>query len=112
MSSTTMDASAVRRKAADIIAARGWHQGGFAPDGGDLNECPVDVLGAINVALGHSPREFLFEASTVAMTLAKDLDLECDPGQLVEVLSVGWNDAEGRTADEVMDALRDRNARQ
>ena len=75
MSLTTPQDAAVMMRAADVIEARGWYQRGFAPEGADPATCPVDVIAAINVALGHRPRACAYDAETVAMRLAAYLDL-------------------------------------
>jgi hypothetical protein len=103
-------------KAADILDENGLHQGDYVytpqEDEVDLtpDTCPVCVLGAINLAAGRRVDEEDWTtpspARTAAMALAAHLRLDVSYGDIVEVLGIGWSDADGRTTDEAVEALR------
>lgn len=96
-----MSGGDVYRRAVDVIHERGWWQGDSV-DPRDPDEGPVCLYGAINVARGmhattidpHSSRTArrVLVAAGVATTTAGDIG--------------AWNDALGRTADDVVFALK------
>lgn len=92
-------------KAAEVIETRGWHQGYYMPAGTSRATCPVCVLGAINVAAGYPPDGSPDERTDVAGP-AEDATKA-----LIEHLgglhADTWNDALGRTAEQVTTALRE-----
>lgn len=98
-------------KAANVIEARGWHQGSYIPNMADKATCPVCVLAAINVARGLPP-DCMYDpyapgpAYEAAFEFAGWLGLLNVP-EVVDTVGEGWNDAPGRTADEVTSALRE-----
>lgn len=104
--------SEILDKAADHIERFGWWQGSFIPDDMDETDefdCEVCVLGAINVAAGARPGEVLEGVrSEAAFVLAKRLGLATDAQRLGLAVTVGdgWNDAAGRTAEQVIAELR------
>lgn len=92
-------------KAADVIDRNGHHQGYLydesKADGGLLLQaCPVDVVGAINVAVFGKPRWPAEEHAGSPLAQAAALALQDTVGPVV-----GWNDEDGRTQDEVITAL-------
>jgi hypothetical protein len=106
-------------KAADVIEARGWHQGDYVPgkraDDADLNTCPVCVLGAINVATGYLPDYYLIEEIgderyNTALALADHLGLASQiviGDELIYVVGDQWNDKVATSAEQVTAALRE-----
>lgn len=111
-----MNTPEILDKAADVIETRGWHQGGYTPDGTpgnpiDLRTCPVCVLGAIKVAAGCGPEDEMpadaFEAAT-ALAEHLEIDDRLETGLLItEVVGDQWNDAAAESAEQVTAALRD-----
>jgi hypothetical protein len=95
--------SEVLRKAADEIRRRGWNQGDYGSSVDEYSTCAVCAMGAVRAALspigdawgGRRTRERLL-AERCAIALVEDA-----AGSLLP----GWNDAEGRTVDEVLDAF-------
>jgi hypothetical protein len=90
--------------AADLIELRGWHRGGFHEESSGR----VCAAGAIRVAAGGVPYESCEEASATEMAFAECLAAHglARPGHCpIEVIGQ-WNDAEGRTAAEVVATLR------
>jgi anthranilate phosphoribosyltransferase len=94
-------ASAVLEAAADILKARGWCHGRDSATG---KTGPVDVLGAINVAVGLPPdgRGPIGSLQAEAALIDAQLMFQHYVGQRLDT----WNDAPGRTRDEVIGALR------
>jgi hypothetical protein len=91
---TPADVSGVLLRAVEVLAERGWCQDAYTNDAGQ-----VCVRGAMNVAvIGQADADLL------------DSALERLDGYLRSqgwgVLAERWNDVEGRTADEVVAALR------
>lgn len=87
-------------EAADIIERNGWTQGDYhRPDGSKPpRDWPVDTTGALNLALGaDTPSHDIQPDSSAEVALMRYLGIEYVPG---------WNDAEGRTVEEVIAALR------
>jgi hypothetical protein len=108
-----MKTSEVLNRAADVIQRDGWYQGGYSPDADKamttLVGRPVCALGAIHVAAdewllwfedlqcwagGRTP-----VTDVVAKILARHIDHP-------DLFIPAWNDHEGRTAAEVIEALR------
>lgn len=99
----------VMRRAASVIRIRGWYQGGYYDGdrraaGTPIDECAVCLLGAVNVAVGNEPNDpvgaFRF-SSVLNDALRQSTGLAG---------ASAWNDAEGRTVDEVL-ALLEETAR-
>ena len=93
--------------AADTLQARGFHQGMFTANEYDEN-APVCAWGAINAALGYDPAGMWERAPgsgadhAPALSVAAMTALNCHLG----TSAIHWNDEPGRTADEVVAALR------
>lgn len=106
MSTETAD---VLQGAADILRRNGWHQGDYFDrdqlDGGrGPDDCAVCLHGAINLAAAGNPENDYHHNSVKATnTLVDWLWTSLDP-DIYASLSA-WNDADGRTADEVIAAL-------
>lgn len=101
-----MKTSELLRKAADEIRRRGWHQGTYAAEGGTLESCAVCSLGAISAAALGSPVAFADDRSTPATDRAILRLAQAVAGPRAYGLhTVDWNDAEGRTVEEVLDAF-------
>lgn len=101
-------------KAADIIDRNGWHQGDLydghqADVGVPVSECRVCAIGAINTAISGQATADLAGYDLLLAGLAETC--------IDEVLDQGWwtvpewNDAAGRTQDDVTTALRNAAAR-
>jgi hypothetical protein len=93
-------------KAADVIDRNGHHQGYLydettADDGLLLQACPVDAVGAVNVAVFGKPRWPAEVHAGSPLAQAAVLALEETVGGPVP----GWNDEAGRTGEEVITAL-------
>jgi hypothetical protein len=91
-------------EAADVIELRGWNQGDFH----DEPSGRVCAAGAIRVAAGGVPYESFEDASAAEKAFADCLAAHglATPGHCpIEVIGI-WNDAEGRTATEVVATLR------
>lgn len=106
-----MNTAEILNKAADVIEERGWHKGDFVSSVGFDGSGCVCVLGAINVAVGEVPYAVFEigdrdERTDAARVLAEYLGLVLRDGDVTEV-GDRWNDAEGRTKDEVVAALRE-----
>jgi hypothetical protein len=94
----------VLNMAADVVESRGWHQGDFH----DESSGHVCAAGAIRIAAGGMPFESCRDASPAEATFADCLTAHgfAGPGHCpVEVIGI-WNDAEHRTAKEVIATLR------
>jgi hypothetical protein len=94
----------VLNKAADLIELRGWHQGDFYEEISGR----ICTAGAIRVAAGGVPYESCEQASSAEQAFANCLAAHglAKPGHCpIEVIGQ-WNDAEGRTAAEVVATLR------
>lgn len=88
----------VLRAAARYIEEHGWYQGDYAaPDGA------VCALGAINVVVTGSPYD-LGDGVDRDLTLAAANVIENRLGSIGPIS--WWNDAPGRTKDEVLAVLR------
>lgn len=107
MTDQQMATSDVLYKAADLIDFDGWHQGGYAPDqtedGTSMEGLPACALGALYKAAG---KPLVWSTSVACWVGHGDL-------AAIDVLAghVGsyvpyWNDKNGRTAEEVIEALR------
>lgn len=93
----TLRASELLRKAADEIRRRGWHQGDYGSDYSVPETCAVCSVGAISAATSGSPWLPTSTSGNQALCILTDaINLE-------DV--VPWNDAEGRTVEEVLDAF-------
>lgn len=92
---STLSTVEVLRGAKAVIERNGWHQGDYAdrrPEfrGKPPRECPVCLLGAINVASGGDPDD------DSEVTEAERLLKQC-----MKQYVPTWNDAPGRTVAEV-----------
>lgn len=96
-----MEPAEILAKAADVIETRGWHQGAFVDIDG-----AVCALGAIAVA-AKLPVTWFSCASSASSGEACDVleDWLFDHYGTFSVTR--WNDAEDRTADQVVTALRE-----
>lgn len=101
-----MTTAEVLRAAADHIEKHGWTQHGPGVDG---NRCcaSVAIIVVVDKAFGVAPssrsaRDTKAQALFVAAKLALMKHLRLSGGWAVP----GWNDAPGRTAEEVIAALR------
>jgi hypothetical protein len=100
--------------AANVIDDRGWHRGDYvdydmAVELG-IDNAPVCAVGAIRVAVGGDPADH--QVTHPAITaFANWVIVDRDPAEgageddPIQVIT-DWNDASGRTADEVIEALR------
>lgn len=87
----------ILERAAQILEERGWTQGRYGADSIDIITAgPHCAIGAIATAYGDSDKYLRSEAELV---LAEFLGLEYGDVE-------PWNDEEGRTAGEVIAALR------
>lgn len=86
-----MTPAEVLRKAADVIRARGWRQHDYGEESG-----PVCAVGALNVAMGGDPWD-----DHGPYTAEERLRQFLGWGDSVS----RWNDARGRTVEEVIAAL-------
>lgn len=101
--------------AADVIEQRGWLQGSFSiraydeygePDG-FIENAPVCVRGAISLAAAAGYLDETTELTDECVErLARHLDAEHATATGARIAVAVWNDAPGRTADEVVTALR------
>ena len=87
--------------AADVIQQRGFHKKWFFDTSQPMNSAPVCIMGAFRVVNNGNPMN---NGPAMAMSCyEKDL--------IAEVVGAGdipqWNDYEGRTKDEVIQALHD-----
>lgn len=100
-----MNTKELLTKAALILGENGWVQGSYGPDRGD----PHCVLGALNEAAGRAPVGLLTGPTLAAAnTLLDHLGLPLPSGDAADVdgAVADWNDQTGRTAAEVIAALR------
>lgn len=94
-----METADILEKAAEVLDARGWCQGHYQDDQGQL--CAV---GAIRVATWGTAR---WDHSNAVEYLASRMAQEAMSAHLgVEDIAVGWNDRPGRTKDEVIDTFK------
>jgi hypothetical protein len=94
----------VYRDAADVIRRNGHHKGDFFDRAAALlrqlppSECPVCMLGAVNVAVVGDPTDEAGRALAARRWL-HDVCVEYAGG------AATWNDADRRTVDEVLAML-------
>lgn len=88
------DMAKLCRKAVKVIQTQGWWQGGF---GGYMGS-PCCIAGALGVA---STENGEFPGGSVSASTAQSIF-----GSVVELYK--WNDAPGRTKEEVISRLRER----
>lgn len=107
MSTETAD---ILDEAANVIERNGWIQGDYVnqrqiEDGKGPGDCACCARGAINTAAGGSPyNDYLLVAIEASNAVETWLT---NSGAIGETLSlVEWNDKDGRTADDVITALR------
>lgn len=92
-----MKTSELLRKAADEIRRRGWTQRSYGSDEVNYKNCAVCALGAIHAVIGNGDPWYLgLEGDGARNELARVVG---------EKLPHRWNDAEGRTVEEVLDAF-------
>lgn len=103
-----MKTSELLRKAADEIRRRGWFQGAYGdvdPDGEtpldeQMKTCRVCAWGAVRSAANGSPYGWEHDTATPV-----DRSILALTG-VIPIPSVpDWNDAPGRTVEEVLDAF-------
>lgn len=106
MSTETAD---ILDEALDFLRRNGWIQGDYInqqqiDDGEGPGDCACCARGAINMAAGGPPdNDYLPGAEAASNAVLTWLLIS---GALGETLSLPeWNDAPGRTADDVMSAL-------
>lgn len=98
-------------KSVGVLQTNGWIQHDYADETVDVppRERPCCGLGAINIACGNDPDDELDgEALDAAFALALYLGYSAEDlveDDLVDVVGQKWNDAEGRTVDEVIAAF-------
>lgn len=90
-------------KAADIIATNGHHQRYLydtkqAETGLPLNQCRVDILGALNIVAHDTPR---YAGSPLVFAAESLLVQRIDRASLVV-----WNDEKGRSKDDAITLLK------
>lgn len=98
--------------AAGVIEERGWHRGSYYDAAArrqaqrPLEECPVCVLGAVNVAAGRAPDDpnYSVEEIQALVALADHLGLSRSHDLLA--LIPEWNDHDADDANQVVNALR------
>lgn len=97
---------ALLNRAADILDERGWHQGDFA----DSDDRCVCLIGAINLAYAEAEGLPLLATGD---HIGYDDYNEAYGDAIVrvyaatgEAFATAWNDAPGRTKDEVQEMLR------
>lgn len=95
----------VFEKAIDVLRTRGWFQGDYvAPDGG-----AVCAVGALGVALTRDADHFGGYSTRADDLLARFVDVldldQYDSSDLVAVIAE-WNDASGRSEEDVILALK------
>lgn len=110
---TAVTVADVLDEAAAVIRRNGWTTITYFRREGKLPiaECPVCLLGAIGVAVMKAP--VLWDGSPLGLDAARsvidfiDAEAELNPRNTDDVnyFIGGWNDAEGRTVDEVLAAL-------
>jgi hypothetical protein len=91
--------SEVLRKAADEIRRRGWHQTDYGSDVVAFETCAVCSLGAVNTVVAGDP----FAWATVNED--RDLAIAALMRSIDDERVPDWNDTEGRTVEEVLDAF-------
>lgn len=95
-------------EAADLIETRGLAKGGFVDDKGCYCTYGALYRAKLGTVAGHSG-QVIDEANAVVKVLdtsfAPFFDGEADPGAAFAVIT-SWNDANARTAAEVVDTLR------
>jgi hypothetical protein len=94
------------RACADLIEKNGWIQGDFYQEreGVPPVECPVCSVGAMyTVTGGHPSNEGVVDWAAIQRFIgAKNALWEFLPDNII-----AWNDAKGRTAEEVIKAFRE-----
>lgn len=97
--------AAVLDEAANIIERNGLHKGSFGANHGRNigREQPCCAYGAINLAAGgDSPRRWSLTGEAAYDAVTRHLGLSDGPGDCL----ADWSDHPGRTAGEVVAALR------
>ena len=118
-----MKTSEILDRAADVIQRHGWAQGGWFSSYRETPpaECPVCAGGAMNVTVINRPAfDVVFDGWPAGLLdayrvlahrvqpglgIAADCDEEHRLDQYIAAIGA-WNDAEGRTAEEVVRELR------
>ncbi|QCX81169.1 hypothetical protein C9F11_37930 [Streptomyces sp. YIM 121038] len=97
-------------RAADHIERYGWAQGalydGRQAEGAPTSECRVCAIGAINTAVYGSPSYPAYDSPHHDLALLAERWLRVYL-QLDTVTLPEWNDALGRTQEQVVQAMRD-----
>jgi hypothetical protein len=98
-------------KAAEVIRTNGHYKGAYwgRPEAGvgivlAASECPVCTVGALSVAVTGSPVPVADEVDPVIVEFASRMFGPVNAAAAV-VRVAAWNDAEERTADDVIAAL-------
>lgn len=98
----------VLRKAKAELQRRGWYQGWFWPKGTSgiaLATCPVCAAGAIRAAVNGDPsRSILDDAASRAFDLLEEAMCGSSPWRARNLIGI-WNDAPGRTVEEIYEAF-------
>ncbi|MEU0783450.1 hypothetical protein ABZ341_17990 [Streptomyces sp. NPDC006173] len=107
-------------KAAEVIRTNGHYKGAYfepSPESGvgitpSPSECAVCIAGALSIAISGDPipdRDFgpnRRQYDAIAGRLADLMNIEGDPKLEPVGRLAGWNDAEERTADDVVAAFQ------
>jgi hypothetical protein len=104
-----MNTSEVLNRAADLIQSRGWTQeakGGWFPE--PNADTPVCAEGAIRLAVAEAGM-WATAKTSICHALSDylgDLYPECFNPISGRVIVFNWNDRKGRTAEQVLEAMR------
>ena len=100
MSVTEEQIRETAKRAAEVLRQRGWCQGMFCANLDGTG--PVCLMGAVSVAGGDGPNYgFRGQRRDLHVAIADRVERSLDLRGSV----AGWNDAPGRTADEVIAVL-------
>jgi len=121
--------AAILEEAADVIRRNGWHQGDYydpytygdlnRPDHPNPRSCPVCLLGAIAVAAGADPENWVetSQSRDAVLAVGRRLGIDLEPGGVpldlqdnrdIEHMACevgGWNDTDAREAEDVIAVL-------
>lgn len=121
---TDSHVAATLRVAASTLDVQGWHQDDYSADIFDPHGKPCCTLGAIAIACGLAPTVWECDPEDPDAKLAHLLmrrtatafgvyvgavdphEGDLSEGELADAIGNGWNDMPGRTAEQVIRALR------
>jgi hypothetical protein len=93
--------------AADELERRGWCQGDFGDDGSDPDGCRVCLDGALYAATTGSPFPDPADSYGNQVLRFRARELIREAARISSIATVtGWNDRRGRTAEQVIAAVR------